>query len=92
MIPEALKQPKPLNETVQIIDNGGTNSNTPEEIAASYAYGEVIHTDSPGKEALQLELRKLIEEGARFDYALALEHAEAWLIDALNKATASQGL
>jgi hypothetical protein len=48
--------------------------------------------ESPDKEELQVEFRRLMEEGAMFDYALALEYAEARLIDALNKATASQGL
>jgi hypothetical protein len=92
MIPEGLKQAKSIEDVVQIIDNGGTESNSPEEVAASYAYLTVLKKENPGKEALQIELRKLIEEGAIFDYALALEYAEAWLIYALNKATASQGL
>ncbi|MCB2425699.1 hypothetical protein [Methylophaga pinxianii] len=92
MIPEALKQAKSIEEVVQIIDNGGTESQSPEELAASFAYLAALKKDSPAKEDIQVELRKLMEEGARFDYALALEYAESWLIDALNKATASQGL
>lgn len=92
MIPDELKQAKSIEEVVQIIDNGGTESQSPEELAASFAYLAAIKKDSPDKEDLQMELRALMEEGAMFDYPLALEYAESWLIDALNKATASQGL
>tara|TARA_R110000787_G_scaffold55239_2_gene127662 strand:- start:31289 stop:31567 length:279 start_codon:yes stop_codon:yes gene_type:complete len=92
MIPEALKQAKSIEEVVQIIDSGGTESSSPEELAAAYAYSQTMKKESPDKEELQVEFRRLMEEGAMFDYALALEYAEAWLIDALNKATASQGL
>lgn len=92
MIPEEFKQERSIEEIVQIIDNGGTESQSPEELAASFAYLAAIKKENPDKEDLQMELRALMEEGARFDYPLALEYAESWLIDALNKATASQGL
>ena len=37
MIPEALKQAKSIEEVVQIIDSGGKESSSPEELAAAYA-------------------------------------------------------
>lgn len=92
MIPEELKQAKSIEEVVQIIDKGGTESQSPEELAASYAYLAAMKKENPSKESLQTELRALMEGGAMFDYPLALEYAETWLIDALNKATAPQGL
>lgn len=42
MIPEKLKQAKSIEEVVQIIDSGGTESSSPEELAAAYAYLQTI--------------------------------------------------
>lgn len=91
MIPEKIKSAKTVEEVVQIIDNGGTDSESPEELAASYAFLSAIISDRPDKETLQTELRVLMEEGAIFDYALALEYAETLLIEALNSVTDTQG-
>ncbi|WP_438971772.1 hypothetical protein [Methylophaga sp.] len=92
MISEEIKNAQSIEEVVQIIDNGGTESESPEEVAAKYAYLAVLKKNSQKKDDLETELNGLMEKGALFDYLLALEHAESFLIDTLNKSTAPQGL
>lgn len=89
MISEELKQTESLKEVVQIIDNGGTAHESPEEVAAKYAYMTAMQTERHNKEDIEAKLQTLMEEGAVFDYPLALEHAESYLIDNLSDASPS---
>lgn len=89
MISEELKQAESIKDVVQIIDNGGTGYESPEEVAAKYAYLTAMQTERHNKQDIQAELQTLMEEGAMFEYPLALEYAESYLIDSLSDATPS---
>lgn len=89
MNPEQVKAVNSIKEVVQIIDNGGTDAESPEEVAASYAYLSAIKLDTPTKDNLEIALHDLMEEGAMFDFELALENAESILIKTLNQAQAT---
>ncbi|MTI63875.1 hypothetical protein [Methylophaga sp.] len=90
MISEELKKAESIEEVVQIIDNGGTGFETPEEVAAKYAYLSAMQTERHNKEDIQAELQSLMEEGAMFEYPLALEYAESYLIDTLTDTPRSE--
>ncbi len=81
MISTAIKEAQSIEDVVQLIDNGGTNSDSPEEVAGTYAYLAVIDTNHVDKEHAKSQLDALIEAGAKFDYDLALEYAESHIIE-----------
>ncbi len=89
MISEELKQAESIEDVVQIIDNGGTGFESPEEVAAKYAYLTAMQTERHGKEDIQAELQILMEEGAMFEYPLALEYAESYMIETLSESSPS---
>jgi|24BtaG_2_1085350.scaffolds.fasta_scaffold19581_1 hypothetical protein len=81
MISTEIKEARSIQDVVQLIDHGGTNSDSPEEVAGTYAYLAVIDSDHFNKEHAKSQLDELIEAGAKFDYDLALEYAESHLIE-----------
>ncbi|WP_289282632.1 MULTISPECIES: hypothetical protein [unclassified Methylophaga] len=82
MISTEIKEARSIHDVVQLIDSGGTHHDSPEEVAGTYAYLAVINSDHINKEHAKSQLDDLIEAGAKFDYDLALEHAESHLIEA----------
>lgn len=90
MTSEEIRAVESIKEVVQIIDNGGTDSESSEEVAASYAYLSSKQNDNPTEDHLQTALHALMEKGAIFDYELALEYAKSILIETLNRDTGSQ--
>lgn len=90
MISEELKQAESIKDVVKIIDNGGTGFESPEEVAAKYAYLTAMQTERHNKQDIQAELQILMEEGAMFEYPLALEYAETYLIETLSDTPPSQ--
>ncbi|WP_417536580.1 hypothetical protein [Methylophaga sp.] len=82
MISTEIKEARSIHDVVQLIDSGGTHHDSPEEVAGIYAYLAVIDSDHINKEHAKSQLDDLIEAGAKFDYDLALEHAESHLIEA----------
>ena len=82
MISTEIKEARSIHDVVQLIDSGGTHHDSPEEVAGTYAYLAVIDSDHINKEHAKSQLDDLIEAGAKFDYDLALEHAESDLIEA----------
>ena len=81
MISTEIKEARSIHDVVQLIDSGGTHHDSPEEVAGTYAYLAVIDSDHINKEHAKSQLDDLIEAGAKFDYDLALEHAESNLIE-----------
>lgn len=90
MSSQEIKAVKSIKEVVMIIDNGGTDSESSEEVAASYAYLSAKQNENLTKDHIQTALHALMEEGAIFDYILALENAESILIETLNRDAVSQ--
>lgn len=82
MISTEIKEARSIHDVVQLIDSGGTHHDSPEEVAGTYAYLAVIDSDHINREHAKSQLDDLIEAGAKFDYDLALEHAESHLIEA----------
>ena len=82
MISTEIKEARSIHDVVQLIDSGGTHHDSPEEVSGTYAYLAVIDSDHINKEHAKSQLDDLIEAGAKFDYDLALEHAESHLIEA----------
>lgn len=81
MISASLKQAKSVEEVVQLIDKGGTDNHSPEEVAGQYGYLVLLHKKKVDKDAVKEQLNILLENGAVFDFDLALQHAETLLID-----------
>lgn len=90
MVSDELKNAESTEDVVRIINYGGTSFESPEEVAAKYAFLLAMKAERPSKEDIQAELKTLMEEGALFEYPLALEQAETYLINTLNEALSSQ--
>ncbi|SFK58386.1 hypothetical protein [Methylophaga sulfidovorans] len=81
MISTEIKEARSIQDIVQLIDNGGTSSGSPEEVAGTYAYLAIIDSDHVNKDHAKSQLDALIEAGGKFDYDLALEYAESHIIE-----------